>query len=370
MSAMPLERDNIHRLAAYVPGEQPTFRETAGTGGVIKLNTNENPIPPSPKVMEAIRTLAPEALRLYPPPDAKWFRAAAAALHSVTPDQIIATNGGDELLRLLVTVFCEPRSAGGGGIGMTRPSYSLYSVLADIQDTPVTTVDREPDFALPQSVAQAWNDAGCQLGFIVNPHAPSGRYEAVDKLREIALAFRGVLVVDEAYVDFAPGNALDLVRGSAALPNVVLLRSLSKGYSLAGLRFGYGIASPALIAAMDKARDSYNTDILAQVAATAALQDQDHARASWDMVCRERGALTEALAQRGYHVYPSHTNFILATPPSGSGRPGARAIYQYLKDQRILIRYFSTPGLDDKIRITLGTPEQNAALLEAIDRYA
>lgn len=363
------ERDNIAALHAYVPGEQPTFRETAGTGGVIKLNTNENPLPPSPKVMEAIRTLAPEALRLYPPPDAKWFRAAAAKLHGLTPGQVIATNGGDELLRLLVTVFCEPRRKAGdtaGGIGMTRPSYSLYSVLADIHDTPVTVVDRgHDDFALPDDLAYRWNDAGCRLGFIVNPHAPSGRFESAEMLRPIAEAFDGVLVVDEAYVDFAPGDAIDLIRGDQALSNVVLLRSLSKGYSLAGLRFGYGLGPESIIATLDKARDSYNTDMLSQVAATAAIEDVEYARRSRDLVTRERQRLTDGLRERGYAVFDSQSNFILVTPPDASS--GAEAIYQSLKSNRILIRYFSTPGLDDKLRITIGTPEQNDTLLQALD---
>jgi len=362
---MPAERDNIQRLEPYVPGEQPTFRETAGTGGVIKLNTNENPYPPSPRVLEAVRTLDAEALRLYPPPDAKWFRAAAAEVHGVTPGQVIATNGGDELLRLLVTVYCEPSQA-GGGIGMTRPSYSLYGVLADIHDTPVTVVDRGTDFALPDDLADRWNAAGCRLGFLVNPHAPSGRFESIDTLRDLAARFDGVLVVDEAYVDFAPANALDLIRDDAAMPNVVILRSLSKGYALAGLRFGYGLSSEAVIAMLDKARDSYNTDILGQVAAAAAVEDQAYARQTWDAVCAERAVLTAALRERGFTVPESHTNFLLAGVPDSSGMP-APQIYEKLKAANILIRYFSTPGLDDKIRITIGTPEQNQALLAALD---
>jgi len=400
---MAYERDNIRRLAPYVPGEQPTFRETAGTGGVIKLNTNENPFPPSPRVMEAIRTLAPEALRLYPPPDAKWFRAAAAELHQLNTDQIIATNGGDELLRLLVTVFCNPRNAtprnatprnanphksnptkpnaerseasdqpaqkppGEGGIGVTRPSYTLYHVLAAIHDTPMHVVDRGYDYALPDDLVERWNHAGATLAFIVNPHAPSGRYEAVDTLRAIAQSFRGVLVIDEAYVDFAPDPAatLELIRGDAALPNVVILRSLSKGYSLAGLRFGYGLASAELIRALNKARDSYNTDILAQVAAAAAVRDQDHARASWEAVKSQRARLSEALSGLGFDVLPSQSNFLLCTVNPEWGR-SAGGLYRALAKRNILIRYFSQGGLDDKLRITVGTAEQNDALLAAL----
>jgi histidinol-phosphate aminotransferase len=380
---MPYERDNIRRLAPYVPGEQPTFRETAGTGGVIKLNTNENPFPPSPNVMDAIRSLEPEALRLYPPPDARWFRAAAAEVHQLNPDQVLATNGGDELLRLLVTVFCDPRNPNPhkphaergeasdqparGGIGVTRPSYTLYHVLAAIQDTPMHVVDRGKDYALPDDLAERWNRAGASLAFIVNPHAPSGRYEDADTLRAVAQSFRGVLVIDEAYVDFAPtpASTLDLIRGDAALPNVVILRSLSKGYSLAGLRFGYGLAPAELITTLNKARDSYNTDILAQVAAAAAVRDQDYARRSWDAVKSERGRLAEALGGLGFDVFPSHSNFLLCTVNPAWGR-SAEALYRALAERDILIRYFSQPGLDDKLRITVGTAEQNDALLAAL----
>lgn len=367
---MMYERNNIHRLAPYTPGEQPSFRETGGTEGVIKLNTNENPDPPSPKVMAAIHALTPEALRLYPPADSAGFRKAAGEVHGLGPQHIIATNGGDELLRLLITVYCDPRSEAsgkGGGIGMTSPSYTLYEVLAEIHDTPVTLIDRtdadDGGFALPEDYAQRLNDAGCQLAFLVNPHAPTGRLEPLDRLRQLAADFKGILVIDEAYADFAPHNALPLIR--EGIENVVLLRSLSKGYSLAGLRFGYGVASPAIIQTLDKARDSYNIDILAQAAATAAVRDQDYARGTWQRVIAERVRVAEALRQRGFVVPESHSNFVLAKVPAGS--PGAKAIYEHLKANNVLIRYFSRPRLDDKLRITLGTAEQNDRLLELID---
>lgn len=255
----------------------------------------------------------------------------------------------------------------GGGIGMTSPSYTLYEVLAEIQDTPVTIVDRidsgDGGFALPDDYAQQLNDAGCQLAFLVNPHAPSGRLESLDRLRQLAGDFKGVLVIDEAYTDFVPHNALPLLR--EGVDNVVLLRSLSKGYSLAGLRFGYGLASPGIIQTLDKARDSYNIDILAQAAATAAIRDQDYARDTWQRVIAERSRLTDALRQRHFTVPDSHSNFVLAQVPANSR--GAKAIYEHLKANNVLIRYFSRPRLDDKLRITLGTPEQNDRVLELID---
>ena len=368
---MPEPRANMTRLHAYVPGEQPTWRDTADPAEpVVKLNTNENPYPPAPAVLEAIRQLPGEALRLYPPPTADRFRTVAGEMLGLSADHVIATNGGDELLRMLVGVFCPPRQDGDtaptpGGVGMTHPSYSLYGVLADIHDTAVTTVARDPDsFAppAPHALAEAWNRAGCRLGFFVNPHAPSGRLESLDYLTELADAFDGLLVIDEAYVDFAERDAVPLIRSGRE--DVVLLRSLSKGYALAGLRFGYGVAHPSVIAVLDKARDSYNTDILSQVAATAALEQRADAAKSWSAVIAERTGLSDALQARGFRVYDSQTNFVLAVPPSGQE---AKAIYEGLKARHILIRYFETPGLSDKLRITVGMPDQNALLLRTLD---
>lgn len=370
---MPRERDNIRSLNAYVPGEQPTAAQTAA-GSVFKLNTNENAYPPSPAVMDAVRAVTAEALRLYPPADAAPFRAAAAALHGVSPQQVIATNGGDELLRLLVTVCCLPAGAGRavpGGLGMTDPSYSLYAVLAGIHDTPVTVVSRDDaaggGFGLPADYAERLNAAGCRLAFLVNPHAPSGCLESVDTLRSLAGAFNGVLVIDEAYADFAPegyGAGVRLVR--EGVDNVIVLRSLSKGYALAGLRFGYGVAAAPFIATLDKARDSYNLDALAQAAATAALGDQTYARGRWAQTRGERERITAALRNLGFETPDSHTNFVLARVPAGGA--AAETYYRQLKADGILIRYFDTPRLADRLRITVGTAEQNDALLAALRR--
>lgn len=362
---MPYERANIQRLDAYTPGEQPGAGER-----VIKLNTNENPYPPAPAVLEAIRAVGAEQLRLYPNPAAGAFRQAAARVHGLDPSQVIATNGGDELLRLVVTVFCEPRAgeAGDGGeaaspagLGYAVPSYTLYETLAAIHNTQLVRLPLGDDFELTADFAGRLNEAGCRLAMVVNPHAPSGRLESIETLRAIASSIRGVLLVDEAYVDFAPRDAIELVRAGSGLENVLLLRSLSKGYSLAGLRFGYGLGAPELIAALDKARDSYNTDVLSQAAATAAISHRDDAAESWNKVITERERLSAALTDLGWEVLPSASNFVLAQP-SGD----ARAIYQSLKARRILVRYFDQARLRDRLRITIGTPEQNDALLSAL----
>ena len=352
---MPCPRENIQKLSAYTPGEQ------LDTSIVTKLNTNENPYPPSPKVMQAIAQLPAELLRVYPPPLAQPFRQAAAELHGVHADNIIATNGGDELLRLLLSCYCEPGN-NGGGIGVTDPTYSLYPVLAAIQDTPVISVNRNDDFSFADDTIQQWNDAGCVVGMIVNPHAPTGRFESVETLAQSADQFSGLLLIDEAYVDFAPDDALQLVRDG--VDNVILLRSLSKGYGLAGLRFGYGIAHADIIATLDKARDSYNTDALSQAAAVAAITDQAYAQDTWAKVIEQRGRLTAELRQRGFDVLDSQSNFVLATPPD---KLPAAALYADLKARNLLVRYFNLRMLDDKLRITVGTPEQVTKLLAAID---
>ncbi|WP_432800051.1 histidinol-phosphate transaminase [Poriferisphaera sp. WC338] len=363
---MSYERSNIRKLAAYVPGEQPKVSK------LIKLNTNENPYPPVPAVMKAIADVQGDHLRRYPSPTAQGFREAAARVHHVEPEQVIATNGSDELLRLVMTVYCEPsgmRTNQPGGIGVTNPTYSLYSVLADIQDTPEIVVDLDDDYGMPSDLSDRWNAAGCKLGFIVNPHAPSGRFYELHEIRKVAEKFDGVLIVDEAYVDFAEHDALELVRqqpDGLGLENVLVTRTLSKGYSLAGLRFGYGIGSHKIIAALDKARDSYNTDILSQAAATTAIEARDAVAESWEKVILERDRMRDELEKRGYKVFPSAANFLLTVPPKG--RVGAAKIYQSLADKGIYVRYFTHDNMCDKLRITVGTPEQNDALYNALDQ--
>jgi histidinol-phosphate aminotransferase len=354
---MPYQRPNIDRLDPYAPGEQPVTSE------VVKLNTNENPYPPADAVLDAIRATDGEALRRYPPPLAQPFRKVAAQTHGLEPNQIIATNGGDELLRLAITVFCEPNgSASGGGVGVAEPSYSLYPVLAAIHDTAVSRVPLNDDWSLPDDFAQRQLDSGARLVMVVNPHAPSGRLQPLDQLRTIAEALvgRAVLLVDEAYVDFAERDAVELLDRKHGLDNVLLLRSLSKGYSLAGLRFGYGLGHANIIAAMDKARDSYNTDILSQRAAVAALTAREQARQGWRQVIAERTRVSAKLADLGMAVAPSQSNFILAATPK------AKSIYESLKAGGIFVRYFDQERLRDKLRITIGTPEQNNALIDAI----
>lgn len=355
---MHYERANIRAMKGYAAGEQPE------RGDVVKLNTNENPYPAPDTVVEALRAIDIEELRRYPPPLAPAFRAEAAALHGVAAEQIIPVNGGDELLRLAITTFVDP----GEAIGVAEPSYSLYPVLAAVQDCQVVRIPLEPDWALSTDYAEQLNAAGVKLAFVVNPHAPSGRLETVDTLDRLASHFRGVVLIDEAYADFIdPGLEHDTASLLSRHDNVLILRTLSKGYSLAGLRFGYGIGSSTLLEPMlYKTRDSYNTDLISQRLATAALRGRDQAARGWKVVRAERQALAGELAERGLTTLPSQSNFLLARVP-GDAPVTAATVYEYLKKNGILVRYFDQPGLRDRLRITIGTAEQNRRLLTCLD---
>jgi histidinol-phosphate aminotransferase len=351
------ERNNIHQMQGYASGEQPE------DGRTIKLNTNENPYPPAPAVTAVIRDFNPGELRRYPPPTANAFRDAAASLHGISRDNLIATRGGDELLRLVMTTFCDP----GELIAMTAPTYSLYPVLAQIQDCPIMQIPLDDDWQLAADFCAQVNQAGAKLTLIVNPHAPTGQLLDRQTIAELAASLDSLLLIDEAYVDFVDPalahNCLDLVH---EFDNLIFLRTLSKGYSLAGLRFGYGVANAGLIKPMlEKTRDSYNLDLLSQKIATAALQAQEHARHSWQQVRAERQRLQVALQNLGLSGPSSQANFLLTTIPASTGTSAA-ALYQGLKDQGILVRYFNQSRLTDKLRITVGTAAENDALLAAL----
>lgn len=346
---MSLVRENVLKSAGYIPGEQPADSTT------IKLNTNENPYPPSPRVMEAIRSVTAEHLRRYPNPNARPFREAAGKIHDVPPEWIMAFNGGDELLSVAIRAAAGEHDA----VAYLEPSYSLYPVLTQMNGSTALRLPYTIDgtrWQLPAAI----ENTPAKILLIVNPNAPSGHLDSLDRLAEIAARFTGLLVIDEAYVDFAPISALGLVR---RFPNVLLLRTMSKGYSLAGLRFGYAIGQPELLRQLEKVRDSYPVDALAIAAATAAIEDQPHARSTWDRVKAERARLTTELTALGFTMPESHSNFLLATVPTGPGKPPAKSVYETLKSRGILIRWWDLPRIADKIRITVGTPEQNNRLL-------
>ncbi len=352
---MSYERPNIQAMRGYSSGEQPDQSD------VVKLNTNENPYPPGPAVARALAGLQVESLRRYPPPTAMVLRQALASLHAIDADNIIITNGGDELLRLLLATFVAPEDC----IATASPSYSLYEVLAAAHGCSMKHYPLNADWSLPPKLAAQLNADKVKLCFIVNPHAPSGILSSALQLAELAREFKGVLVIDEAYVNFVDPeldyNAIPLIR---EFDNVLILRSFSKGYSLAGLRMAYGIGPKSLIDPMQyKTKDSYNTDFIAQALALAAVGDIDYAASTWLKVREQRATLRTALAALHLNAPASQSNFLLVTVPAPHL---AEQLYQGLKSAGILVRYFKLPGLDDKLRITIGTPEENQRLLREL----
>ena len=360
-----LIRPLVHALHAYVPVEQPKIKE------LIKINTNENPYPPSPKVLAAVRAAVDGRLRLYPNPTAQALREKLAKLHRCKAENIFIGNGSDECLALAVRTFVEARSAERGVRNGSRsvvqyftPSYSLYPVLANTHGAAKNAVALKADFGLP-SVAELkrskqWNFHAA-LTFVTTPNAPSGRGYATAELEALCKAQRGVTVLDEAYVDFADENALPL---ALKHPHVLVARTFSKAYSLCFQRVGYFVGHRELIAALDKMRDSYNVNGLGQIAALATLDALPYYRANFRKMIGTREVLTCELADMGFTVLPSQTNFILARPPKFT----AKAWLLKLRDRRILVRWFSAPGVNEYLRITIGTEDEAAALVKAAKR--
>ncbi|HUR35925.1 MAG TPA: histidinol-phosphate transaminase [Vicinamibacterales bacterium] len=345
----PPARPTVARMAGYTPGEQPRPGEA-----IIKLNTNENPYPPSPKVFEAIQRVTADALRRYPQPMADDFRGVAARVHGVSPEHVLAGNGSDDILQIALRSYCGP----GDVLASPDPTYSLYPVLAELADVRFVTVAWGPDWSLPVEALLAVHPRAV---FFANPNAPSGTWVAPEDISALAARTDALVLVDEAYVDFAGGDSLGLL---ARHENVLISRTLSKGYGLAGLRFGYALAHPSVIAQMAKVKDSYNCDAIAIAAASAALDDQPYAREQWARVIRDRALVTAELERRGFAVLPSRGNFVLATLPGGRH---ARPLYDAMKARGVLVRFFDKPGLNDKLRITIGSPVENAAMLAALD---
>jgi histidinol-phosphate aminotransferase len=335
-------------MEGYVPGEQPQDRR------YIKLNTNENPYPPSPHVLEAMGRAVTEDLRLYPDPTARELRAKAAEVYGVLPEQVIAGNGSDDLLSMLFRACVD--SGTSGQVAYPVPTYSLYDTLAQIQGATPKTVPFGPEFRLPVDDLLA---TGARLYLVCNPNSPSGTFTPIATIADFARRATGIVVVDEAYADFARESALSLL---AQHPNVVVLRTFSKSFSLAGMRIGLAFGSRTIIDELSKVKDSYNLDRLSLVAARAALEDIPFMQANVAKIRDAREMLLRDLGEMGFRTPPSEANFIFTTHPKHQGRD----LYQGLRERGILVRYFATPALRDGLRITVGTPEQNGALVGAL----
>ncbi len=341
-------RDNVKKMEGYVPGEQPP----AGSK-VVKLNTNENPYPPSPEVLKVLRGFEGEWLRRYPEPAATAAREAAAVVYGVPVDWVMAANGSDEMLALLARAFLAP----GRKIAYPTPTYSLYVNLAEMQDAARVEVPYDENYKLP---VDGLLKAQADLTLVCSPNNPSATIASTRDLESLASGLDGVLAVDEAYTDFADEDAMGLV---LAHENVVVLRTVSKGYSLAGLRLGFGVARPELLEGLAKIKDSYNVDSVALRLGAAAMNDQAWMKANADKIKASRAKLEKALADMGLDLWPSQANFVLTRPPAGD----AHRLYLELRERGILVRYWDRPGLSDKIRISVGTEEDNRVLVEALE---
>lgn len=337
-------RPEILEMPGYTPGEQPQ------AGKFIKLNTNENPYPPSPNVAIAIRHALDSGLMRYPDPIGEAFRRRAAEVLGVSADWILCGNGSDDILTIATRAFV----GSGGLMRLPYPSYVLYRTLAQIQGARWEEVRFNDDWSLPTAFASGETEP--RLVMLPNPNSPTGTVVSPTEVLAIAERLPCPLLVDEAYADFAAANCIDLV---AKNEKVLVSRTLSKSYALAGLRFGYIVAQPHIIRELAKVKDSYNCDSLSIAGATAAVDDQAWLANNIAHVRSTREALTSGLRNLGFHVIPSQANFVWCEHP---GR-NSKEIYEHLKASRILVRYMEYPGWRAGLRISVGTNPQIDALL-------
>jgi len=327
----------------YVPGEQPP-----DDGTWLKLNTNESPLPPSARVAAAMADAA-AGLRRYPDPFGEPLRSALAEYHGVATEQILVVNGADQAIDCCFRAFCEP----GDAAVWPDLTYSLFPVLARVFNAVAVEVPLDDGFAMPAALGTAPG----VLRFAVNPNSPTGVWTSPAAVEELLGDAPGVVVVDEAYCDFAPRSCLPLL---ATHDNFLILRTFSKSHALAGLRVGYALGSAALIDDLAAVKDSYPIDRGAIAGALAALQDEAHHRAIVDSVVAERVRLTARLRAARWDVPDSGANFIFARPPDGA----ARAVQRRLRDAHILVRHFAS--VPDRLRITVGAPAENDRLLDTL----
>lgn len=338
-------KKSVNEMQAYVPGEQPVGE------GIVKLNTNENPWLCTPEVRDVLSSLDPATLAKYPDPLCTDVRRVIAQQHGVDVEQVFAGNGSDEILALCLRAFVER----AGSAGWFDPSYSLYPTLACIEEIEARPVALDDDFGWQMP------DGYCaSLFFLTNPNAPTGMLFPKKKIESFVAGFDGVVVIDEAYVDFAREDCMEL---AVRYPNVLVVRTLSKSYALAGIRFGYAVGTPSLIQALFKVKDSYNVNAITQEIARVALIDQGSMEAMTAAVIGTRTLAAAELAGLGFKVFPSETNFLWVRPPE----PGARKIFEALRDKKIYVRWFDTPRTRDYLRITIGTNEQMMTLIEVLE---
>lgn len=346
---MSLVRRQVERMSGYVPGEQPKV------AGLIKLNTNENPYPPSPKVLEALRGAIDGKLRLYPDPTSAGLRTKLGKIHGFDADEIVIGNGCDDILNLCVRAFCGECEK----LAYFWPSYSLYPVLANIQGATQVELPLDESFQITAHPSMLAKLSGVKLVFITQPNAPSGVWLQRVELQRVIEETEGVVVIDEAYVDFAAEGCLDFVR---EYDNVIVARTFSKAFSFAGMRVGWAAGSRELIGALNKVKDSYNVSRLSQLGAEATLDEWDYFQGNVKKICATRERTVLALAKLGFFVYSSQTNFVFARPPTPVT---AKQWFDGLRARNILVRWWDADRIRDFARVTIGTDGEMDKFLAA-----
>ena len=341
-------RQAVRSMQAYVPGEQPQH------GKFLKLNTNENPYPPPASVIHAIQEAASGKLERYPDPLGTAFRMQAADVLGVDPDWILCGNGSDDIL----TIVTRGLVGEGDRLRLPYPSYILYRTLAQLQGAAWEEVHFRPDFTLDEHFAARADRL--KLVFLPNPNSPSGTLLTPNQIAALAEKLPCPLLVDEAYVDFADTNCIELVKQN---PQIMVSRTLSKSYALAGLRFGFLVAQPAMIRMFRKVKDSYNCDALSLAGATAAIADQKWLVENRSKIIATRTWMTDRLRTLGFTVTDSHANFVWCTTTTHS----AARLYEGLKAQKVLVRYMNYQGWGDGLRISVGTDEGARAALSILE---
>ncbi len=342
---------SVQSLVPYTPGEQPKAKS------VIKLNTNENPYPPSPLIEKVLASFDLDRLRRYPDPVFLELREKTAEVYRTSPSRVFVGNGSDEVLTLAARAFVDDDES----LGSFDPSYSLYKTLAAIRNVPFVPSPLADDFSWTEPVTRGPDGRPVALFLLTNPNAPTSILYPPEQVQAFARSFPGVVIVDEAYGDFASSSCVPLAADPSST-NVIVMRTLSKSYSLAGLRLGFCIGPEDLIEALYKVKDSYNVDALAQACALAALSDQPWMRRNTSKVLKTREETAAELRRRGWDVPPSQSNFLFARP---AHRP-ANEIFEALRKRNIFVRYFPGPRTGDRLRISVGTDADMASLLAAL----
>ena len=343
---MEYTRPSIAAMKGYVPGFQPDPWQK-----YIKLNSNENPFPPSPKVKDTLEALTYEDLRLYPDPVSLELRKKLSSLYGFSENQIICGNGSDDILNIIVRTLVQP----GEAIGFHEPTFPLYRILAILHEAKVISLPMSEPYNQPPMPPP-----DLKVFFLANPNSPVGFGFPTALVAEMAQRIKGIFVVDEAYAEFARENALELVR---QLNNVVVVRTVSKSYSLAGVRLGYAIGHEKLISEMIKVKDPFNVTRLTQALVAAALDDREYFQKTISQIVETREWVTKEARALGYRVIPSQANFIFPQPPQ-KGR-GVK-FYEALFDQKVLTRYYDEEGLRDGVRMTIGKREEMIAALQVM----